>query len=58
MSTIITLLQHDKKYLDTTWFENYELTPQKEGYRQVYCKKKKKKSSLTGFILLFYNMIN
>lgn len=32
-----------KKYLDTTWFENYELTPQKEGYRQVYCKKKKKK---------------
>lgn len=47
-----------KKYLDTTWFENYELTPQKEGYRQVYCKKKKKKSSLTGFILLFYNMIN
>lgn len=35
-----------KKYLDTTWFENYELTPQKEGYRQVYCKKKKKKNQV------------
>lgn len=42
-----------KKYLDTTWFENYELTPQKEGYRQVYCKKKKKNQVLLASFYFF-----